>query len=119
MCAARLHARAAAAGAREPSLVGGTVIDRILDACLAGRDLSLADAARLSEVNGPELEALCGAADRMRAAETGELVSYVVNRNINFTNVCVMSCGFCAFSRSHRSEEAYFLGVDEVVRRAL
>ena len=49
----------------------------------------------------------------------GDRVGYVVNRNINFTNVCVKACRFCAFSRTRRSEEGYFLPVEEVVRRAL
>ena len=46
-------------------------------------------------------------------------MTYVVNRNINFTNVCVKACRFCAFSRTQRSEEGYFLDEDEVVRRAV
>jgi FO synthase subunit 2 len=46
-------------------------------------------------------------------------VTYVVNRNINFTNVCIKHCTFCAFSRDHREEEGYFLPMDEVVRRAI
>jgi FO synthase subunit 2 len=46
------------------------------------------------------------------------VVTFVVNRNINFTNVCIKHCGFCAFSRDHREEEGYFLPVAEVVRRA-
>jgi FO synthase subunit 2 len=45
-------------------------------------------------------------------------VTYVINRNINFTNVCIKHCGFCAFSRDHREEQAYFLPMEEVVRRA-
>jgi FO synthase subunit 2 len=48
----------------------------------------------------------------------GDVVHYVVNRNINFTNVCVKACGFCAFSRGHLAEEGYFLPVEEVIRRA-
>ncbi len=47
------------------------------------------------------------------------MVTYVVNRNINFTNVCVKACTFCAFARNHRSEKGYFLDRDEVVRRAV
>ena len=47
------------------------------------------------------------------------MVTYVVNRNINFTNVCIKHCTFCAFSRDHREEEGYFLPMDEVVRRAI
>ena len=46
-------------------------------------------------------------------------MAYVVNRNVNFTNVCVKACRFCAFSRTQRSEEGYFLPIDEIVRRAL
>ncbi len=48
----------------------------------------------------------------------GDAVTFVVNRNINFTNVCIKHCGFCAFSRDHREEEGYLLPIDEVVRRA-
>jgi len=55
----------------------------------------------------------------MRRRQAGELVTYVVNRNINFTNVCIKHCTFCAFSRDHREEEGYFLPLDEVVRRAI
>ena len=46
------------------------------------------------------------------------MVTYVINRNINFTNVCIKHCGFCAFCRDHREEEGYFLPMEEVVRRA-
>jgi FO synthase subunit 2 len=91
----------------------------ILEAALEGRDVSADDATALARVSGPSLHALGAVADRLRAEQVGEVVTYVVNRNINFTNVCIMSCGFCAFSRSHRSEEGYFLDADEVVRRSL
>jgi 7,8-didemethyl-8-hydroxy-5-deazariboflavin synthase CofH subunit len=91
----------------------------ILEACLEGRGLDVADAVTLSEAAGPDLEALRAAADEMRRREAGDVVTYVVNRNINFTNACVKTCHFCAFSRLQRSEEAYFLGEDEIVRRAL
>jgi len=58
------------------------------------------------------------AADELRRRQVGDVVTFVVNRNINFTNVCIKHCGFCAFSRDHREEEGYFLPVAEVVRRA-
>jgi FO synthase subunit 2 len=90
-----------------------------LEACLAGRELSVDDALPLARAVGPSLHALCATADALRREQVGDVVTYVVNRNINFTNVCVKTCGFCAFSRSHRSEEGYFLDVEEVVRRAL
>ena len=58
------------------------------------------------------------AADELRRRANGDRVTYVVNRNINFTNVCIKHCGFCAFSRDHREEEGYFLPLNEIVRRA-
>src|SRR5262249_24017089 len=66
-----------------------------LTACLEGRELSVPEALGLTAVEGPELAALCAAADRLRRQQAGEAVSYVINRNINFTNVCVKACRFC------------------------
>ncbi|HSR53517.1 MAG TPA: 5-amino-6-(D-ribitylamino)uracil--L-tyrosine 4-hydroxyphenyl transferase CofH, partial [Acidobacteriota bacterium] len=57
-------------------------------------------------------------ADRLRRAQCGDDVTYVVNRNINFTNVCVKGCRFCAFSRGFRNREGYWLPTEEIVRRA-
>ena len=54
----------------------------------------------------------------MRRRQVGDVVTFVVNRNINFTNVCIKHCTFCAFSRDHREEEGYLLPLEEVVRRA-
>jgi len=58
------------------------------------------------------------AADTLRHQTVGEEVSYVVNRNINFTNVCVKRCSFCAFSRTYRNNEGYYLPQEEILRRA-
>ena len=69
--------------------------------------------------HGRDLQALTLVADEMRRRQAGDVVTYVVNRNINFTNVCIKHCTFCAFSRDHREEEGYFLPMDEVVRRAI
>ena len=91
----------------------------ILEGCLEGRELSVLDAITLCAADGPDLEALRGTADEMRRRQAGDVVTYVINRNVNFTNACVKTCHFCAFSRLQRSEEAYFLGEDEIVRRAL
>jgi FO synthase subunit 2 len=91
----------------------------ILEACLGGRELDVAGALALSTATGPTLQAMCSVADQLRHEQVGDTVTYVVNRNINFTNVCIKSCRFCAFSRTQRSEEAYFLSADEVVRRAV
>lgn len=91
----------------------------ILEASLAGREIGLAEAVRLCAAEGRDLAALAKAADTLRREQAGDVVTYVVNRNINFTNVCVKACTFCAFARNHRSEKGYFLDQAEVVRRAL
>ncbi len=93
-------------------------IARILDRALEGRELPAADIERLFSTDGAELDAAVAAADLLRRSTVGDRVTYVVNRNVNFTNVCVKRCGFCAFSRGHRAEEGYFLPPEEVVRRA-
>jgi FO synthase subunit 2 len=93
-------------------------IRAILAATLDGRELSVDDALGLSETRGRDLQAMTIVADEMRRREAGDVVTFVVNRNVNFTNVCIKHCGFCAFSRDHREEEGYFLPIEEVVRRA-
>src|SRR6185369_13632418 len=92
---------------------------RILGPLLDGAELSVDDGIRLTETTGRDLQALILVADEMRRRQAGDLVTYVVNRNINFTNVCIKHCTFCAFSRDHREEEGYFLPVSEVVNRAV
>jgi 7,8-didemethyl-8-hydroxy-5-deazariboflavin synthase CofH subunit len=94
-------------------------VRRILGRALDGSELTVDEGIRLTEVNGRELHALTLVADEMRHRQAGDIVTYVVNRNINFTNVCIKHCTFCAFSRDHREEEGYFLPLDEVVRRAV
>lgn len=93
-------------------------IARILESRLEGHELSAEDAATLFEVTGREFLALLLVADTLREREAGDEVSYVVNRNINFTNVCVKTCRFCAFARGVRSEQGYLLPKDEILRRA-
>jgi FO synthase subunit 2 len=91
----------------------------ILERCLHGGRLSVEDAVTLCSARGADLHALALVADQMRREQCGDVVTYVVNRNVNFTNLCVKACKFCAFSRTGRSEEGYFLGSDEIVRRVL
>jgi len=93
-------------------------IRRVLDSALAGGEVSVADAGVLAHATGRDLAAMSLAADELRRRQVGDVVTFVVNRNINFTNVCIKHCGFCAFSRDHREEEGYLLPVDEVVARA-
>ena len=91
---------------------------RILGGCLDGDELSVDDALTLAHAEGRDAHAVGLVADELRRRQVGDVVTYVVNRNINFTNVCIKHCTFCAFSRDHREEEGYFLPIGEVVRRA-
>jgi 7,8-didemethyl-8-hydroxy-5-deazariboflavin synthase CofH subunit len=96
-----------------------TTVQNILQRALEGEELSWRDGLQLCEANGSDLHAVTLAADEMRRRQAGEVVTYVVNRNINFTNVCTKHCGFCAFSRTYSNQEGYFLPADEIVRRTL
>src|SRR5499433_1727196 len=89
----------------------------ILSRALEGEEMSWQDGLRLCETNGRELQATITAADELRRRQVGDVVTYVINRNVNFTNVCVKHCGFCAFSRTYRSEQGYLLPLHEIVRR--
>ena len=93
-------------------------IEKVLDKALEGRELSAQDGALLFSAEGDDqLHRLISAADELRRRRVGERVGYVINRNVNFTNVCVKRCGFCAFSRGHRAEQGYFLPTEEILRR--
>ena len=90
----------------------------ILDRALSGNDITMDEATRLFDADGSDLLAIITAADDLRSRTVGDVVTYVINRNINFTNVCVKACGFCAFSRGHLADEGYYLPVEEIIRRA-
>jgi len=90
----------------------------VLDQALSGEDITVEEAVVLFETEGQEYNALVMTADELRRRTVGDIVTYVVNRNINFTNVCIKRCGFCAFSRDFRQEEGYLLPVEEIIRRA-
>src|SRR5215813_7281012 len=93
-------------------------VRRALTRALDGHDVSVADAVLLAECGGRDLHALTLVADELRRRQVGDVATFVVNRNINFTNVCIKHCTFCAFSRDHREEQGYFLPMEEVVRRS-
>jgi FO synthase subunit 2 len=92
-------------------------VDSVLEKAGAQRELSAEDGALLFAAEGEALEKLLSAADELRRRRAGDRVTYVINRNVNFTNVCVKRCGFCAFSRGHRADEGYFLPLEEILRR--
>ncbi len=111
------------AGAR---LVAGLQPSRrvveLIDQAVAGKRLAEADIAHLFTARGADLEAIRVAADDLRKRISGDVVRYVVNRNINYTNICYFKCQFCAFSKGKLSENLrgapYDLDHEEIVRRA-
>jgi len=86
--------------------------------CLDGAQLTREEALLLAQAEGDDLLGLLVAADLVRGDLVGNLVTYVVNRNINFTNICFVGCKFCAFSRGAREADAYFLSLEEVGQKA-
>ncbi len=92
-------------------------LERVLET-RDGGELSYEQCLRLAEAEGEDLLGVLVAGDRLRHELVGDLVTYVVNRNINFTNVCFIGCKFCAFSRGPQASDAYFLSLEEVARKA-
>lgn len=93
-------------------------ISSILDKALNNREISNSDTIKLFNSKDLELSLIFLIADELRRRDNGNKVTYVINRNINFTNVCIKQCGFCAFSRDFRQEEGYILPIEEIVSRA-
>ena len=94
------------------------IIAKTLDRALSEKEISVSEASKLFYAKGIDFHLIGMVADELRKRKVGDIVTYVVNRNINFTNVCIKQCGFCAFSRDFREEEGYFLPIEEIVRRA-
>jgi FO synthase len=84
-------------------------------------DIGNGEVQRLFEARDSDFAAVCAAADHVRASTVGNVATYVVNRNINYTNICTYGCGFCAFSKGKRSREGaekpYLLDLDEIGTR--
>jgi FO synthase len=118
-----------AAGSAAPPQAGtrasraGGAIRAIITAARAGHSLIETDIVRLFSVEGRDLDEVIAAADQLRHESVGDTVTYVVNRNINYTNICLYHCGFCAFSKGQGSKDlrgpAYNLDLDEVARRTV
>ena len=96
-------------------------VARILERASHGVPLNEDEIARLFRARGDDFHAICEAADRLRQAVNGDTVTYVVNRNINYTNICYFRCQFCAFAKGKLSESLrgtpYDLALDEIQRR--
>ncbi|MHA7647590.1 5-amino-6-(D-ribitylamino)uracil--L-tyrosine 4-hydroxyphenyl transferase CofH [Nitrosopumilus sp. S4] len=94
------------------------IVAEILNNALSEKEISAEEGLELYKTQGVDFHLVGFVANELRKRRVGDIVSYVVNRNINFTNVCIKQCGFCAFSRDFREEEGYFLPTEEIVRRA-
>ncbi len=94
------------------------LVAETLERALCEKEISVEEATRLFYAKGADFHLIGMVADELRKRRVGNSVTYVINRNINFTNVCIKQCGFCAFSRDFREDEGYFLPIDEIVRRA-
>ncbi len=97
-------------------------ISKIIAKALEHENLTEQEVVRLFQARGNDFAAVCQTADAMRQKFNGDVISYAVNRNINYTNICYFRCQFCAFSKGKLSENLrgapYDLTLDEVVRRA-
>ena len=104
---------------RVPSMASA----RLLHRAARGDSLSEDEIVTLFQARGEELHALLQAADRLRRETCGDTITFVINRNINYTNICTYKCGFCAFSKGRGSHDlrgpAYLLDLEEIARRTV
>jgi len=105
-----------------PSVASAFSLDRILARAEQGERLETKDITALFEARGSALHEVMAAADELRARVSGNTVRYVVNRNINYTNICAYRCSFCAFSKGKTAEHLrgrpYEVDLEEITRRA-
>ena len=90
-------------------------VARAIDGALSGHDLSIEDAVTLFDCTGADMQALVLAADALRREQVGDVVTYVVNRNVNWTNICFVGCKFCAFAHLKTSPLAYDDSIEMVI----
>lgn len=110
--------REQAAPGMVPSRIDGDVRAALKTAADDPTRLTDAEALTLLHADGPALDALCSIADDVRKTMVGDDVTYIVTRNINFTNVCYTGCRFCAFAQRRTDADAYTLSLDQVADRA-
>ncbi|MGH7902481.1 MAG: 5-amino-6-(D-ribitylamino)uracil--L-tyrosine 4-hydroxyphenyl transferase CofH, partial [Thermodesulfobacteriota bacterium] len=101
------------------SKVNGTT-SRIIEKAFAGEEVTLEEGEHLFNIKDlDELSALAIAADELRKEDVGDIITYVINRNINFTNICNVYCGFCNFMAPEGDERAYFLTMEEIAQKTI
>lgn len=106
-----------------PAVSGFASLHATLRRAGLGKELETGEIAELFSVRGGAVAAITEFADELRKDRCGDKVTYVVNRNINYTNVCSFKCGFCAFSKGQKSDKlrgrAYDVPLEEIVRRSV
>ncbi|HEY4853401.1 MAG TPA: bifunctional FO biosynthesis protein CofGH [Streptosporangiaceae bacterium] len=117
---ARIAPEATSAGhqAAGPARLRGEVAAALRSAEKDPAGISDSEALALLDADGAELEALAALADALRRDVSGDAITYVVNRNINFTNVCYTGCRFCAFAQRRTDADAYTLSLEQIGDRA-
>ena len=102
-----------------PTASDMNIVDRILDIALQGDDISTTDALLLLTQTHPDIiDRIRVTADKLRQIQVGDTVTYVINRNINFTNICEQHCSFCAFRRNEGTEGAFWLSTEQILAKA-
>jgi 7,8-didemethyl-8-hydroxy-5-deazariboflavin synthase CofH subunit len=97
--------------------IEGSEVPEIISQALAGEELGVREGTRLLATENSELSVLVRAADELRRRKVGDIVTYVKNRNLNFTNICIGSCKFCAFRRAPDDPDAFVLTEVEIRRK--
>jgi FO synthase len=109
-------------GSAPEGLAGAGDLAPILERSLEGESPSVAEIESLFGARGDQVDAVAHVADVLRRRAVGDTVTYVVNRNINYTNLCYFKCGFCAFSKGPKSlnlrGDPYLMGIEDIVARA-
>lgn len=94
-------------------------VEAVLDRALEGHELSWEDGVVLLKARSVEaIDRIRQTADMLRQQQSGDVVTYVINRNINFTNICEQHCSFCAFRRDEGDEGAYWLDLEQMLEKA-
>lgn len=102
-----------------PTASDMNIVDRILDRVLQGDDISTTEALLLlTQTHADTIDRIRIAADKLRQIQVGDTVTYVINRNINFTNICEQHCSFCAFRRDEGTEGAFWLSTEQILAKA-
>ncbi|HLO88428.1 MAG TPA: 7,8-didemethyl-8-hydroxy-5-deazariboflavin synthase subunit CofH [Nostocaceae cyanobacterium] len=100
-------------------MVSTITVDKILDRALLGEDLTPAEGVILLKQSDPEaIASIRSTADKLRSRQAGDTVTYIINRNINFTNICEQHCSFCAFRRDDGDNGAYWLDWGQILEKA-